>query len=141
MGFKVKVRFQSIDRLAQSLGSMPDAIARAARAMGQETLQLIDEGFAKGQSPDGAPWAAKKRPDGRRVLHGASGRLRGGNRLIPLRRGFIVRNQTPYASFHMTGTGRHVARPFYPSRGRVPSTWRPRWVRIIKRELLRGMFR
>ena len=139
MGFRVKIRFQAIDRLAQSMQSMPETIARAARAMGDETLKLIDEGFTKQQSPDGAAWAAKKRPDGRRILHGRTGRLKGGNRMIPLRRGFIVRNNTPYASFHMTGTSRHVARPFYPSRGRVPSTWRPRWVRVVRAELLKGL--
>ena len=141
MGFRVKIRFQGVDRLAQALGSMPNAIQNATRAMGDETLRLIEEGFAKQQSPDGASWAPKKRPDGRSILVGRTRRLRSGNRLVPLRRGFIIRNNTPYASFHMTGTTRHVARPFYPTRGRIPSTWRRRWIRIIKRELLKGMFR
>ncbi len=138
MGFRVKVNFEGIEKLASSLDAMPNTIQRAALAAGQETVALVEETFADQKAPGGAAWAPKVRPDGRPILV-RGGRLSRSFRLIPLRRGFIVRTGVQYASFHMTGTRRMVSRPFFPRRGRVPGEWRQRWVRVVTRELLRGI--
>lgn len=138
MGFKVKVKFDSVDQLAQRLDAMPGAIQRAAVAAGRETIALIDESFSSETAPNGAPWASRVRNGGHPILTKTS-RLRGSFRLIPIRRGFIVRTRVQYSSFHMSGTSRMVARPFMPKRGRIPSKWRRRWVRVVTRELLRGI--
>lgn len=138
MGFKVKVKFGGIDDLARRLDAMPNAIQRAGVMAGRETISLIEESFSSETAPDGAPWAPRVRNGGHPILT-KTARLRGSFRLIPLRRGFIVRTRVQYSSFHMSGTSRMVARPFMPKRGRLPAKWRRRLTRVIIRELMKGI--
>ena len=70
--------FAPLARLVQRLDHPDSVLVSVSKVMAEETLDLIDEGFDEERDPYGKPWAPKQKPDGRKVLHGPSGRLKSG---------------------------------------------------------------
>lgn len=72
-----------------------------SQALAETMITLIGEGFNDERDPYGRSWAPKKRPDGRKVLHGKTGRLRNGWHVVSARRrGFSVAPSVPYGAYH-----------------------------------------
>jgi hypothetical protein len=70
-------------------------------AMAEEIINLIKEGFVVERDPYGVPWKPKKKPDGRKVLSGETGRLKTGWHPVRLDKGgFTVAPSVDYAAPH-----------------------------------------
>lgn len=69
--------FHTLDQWERSLGELasPKLAFEVADAMADATLGLVAEEFANERDPYGKAWAPKKRPDGRMILRGKTGRL------------------------------------------------------------------
>lgn len=97
-----------------------------SRAMAKATLKLIDQGFQGEKDPYGTRWKKKKKPDGRKTLHGPTGRLRRGWKARGVsRRGFTVAPSVSYAAPHQAPRrGRRPRRMMVPDGRRgVPGSW------------------
>jgi len=130
--FSKLVRWSAI---AKSGGRVLEA---ASHGMGTSTLALIDEGFDKEQDPYGQRWAPKKRPDGRRVLQGPTGRLRRWRLYRVDRHGYMAGPIVDYAAPHqMPLRGRRPRRMMIPTTERgIPMRWRV----VLARAALRAMY-
>jgi hypothetical protein len=104
-------------------------------AMAETVIGLVQEGFVQERDPYGKPWAPKKKPDGRKVLSGETGRLKTGwHPQLVTRRDFIVAPSVEYAAPHQApkrggakGKGRlpRPRRRMVPSSDRgMPAAWR-----------------
>lgn len=82
-----------------------------SKALAEVAITLIGEGFERERDPYGRKWAAKKKPDGRKILHGETSRLRTGWHVVSARRrGFHVAPSVDYAAHHQAP--RFNRRPF-----------------------------
>lgn len=95
--------------------SGPGPVSQISRAMGDEAMKLVEQGFRTQKDPYGQKWSphspATKRRSRSRILT-RSGRLRSGFVLRSSASGFSISNATPYASVHQTGAD-------YVAKGRV----------------------
>jgi len=70
-------------------------------ALAETMITLIGEGFERERDPYGRAWAKKKKPDGRKILHGETSRLRTGWHVVSARRrGSHVAPSVAYAAHH-----------------------------------------
>jgi phage gpG-like protein len=77
-----------------------------SKAIADEGLSLVQQGFAEQRNPYGFPWQAKKFDDGRRILRGASGKLeRSFVRLYAGPDAAIIGSKAREAVFAQSGTG------------------------------------
>jgi len=119
------------------------------KRMADEVLELIDEGFENQKDPYGNPWAPKKKPDGRRILHGRTLKLRTRWHTVPVAYNkFIAQPGVDYAAPHQAPRfNRRPRRAMVPfARRKLPVKWRARLMRAaifgfvaIIRERLRGL--
>lgn len=67
----------ALTRFGETVGKLggSGAMTALSRELGDESLKLVAQGFAKEQDPYALPWFRKSYPDGRKVLQGESGRL------------------------------------------------------------------
>jgi Phage virion morphogenesis family len=73
------VRFSlHVNAWAARLKATPAVLNAVAREIATELLNLTYERFKRQTDPYGKRWLPKKRPDGRGVLHGPTGRLKNG---------------------------------------------------------------
>lgn len=79
------------------------AMTALSRELGDESLKLIAEGFAKERDPYGLPWA-RKYPDGRKVLDGSTHRLA---------RSFAIKSSGPWGVI----VGSNLSRSRFPQSG------------------------
>jgi len=115
---------RSVDDLGSS-GSISDA----SKALAGEALSLTDQAFERERAPNGAKWAPKKRPDGRKVGQGKTGRLRDSYRLKHSSRfGFTIGSDANYRRWFHGGKKGQRPRPLSPG-NRIP----PRWDRAFDR--------
>jgi hypothetical protein len=129
--------FQKLDRWVKEIGKLdsPKLRFQVADEMADATLGLVAQEFSQERDPYGKPWAPKKRPDGRMILRGKSGRL------IQFRKGTISPNGfrcdmgAPYGTFHQKGTRRMKARMMLPKNGKLP----PRWAAVYREIYVRAM--
>lgn len=96
-----------------------------SQALAECMITLIKEGFERERDPYGRRWARKQKPDGRKILHGESTRLRNGWHVrTARRRGFQVSPSVDYAGHHQaprTGQGgRFNGGQLRPTRMQVP---------------------
>jgi hypothetical protein len=105
-------------------------VSRVSEEMSRAALGFINEEFESGRSPTGSPWAPKKRPDGRRVGHGKTGKLARYRIKNATARGFTVHNPSaPYRGYFHGGTRRMVARQISPG-STLPRRWESAFQRI-----------
>ena len=87
--------------------------------------QMVKRQFATQQDPYGKRWKRKKVPDGRPVLTGETRQLRRNISSRTTTSGFRIHANTPYASFHQSGTGRMPQRKIFPvSSDGLPRKWK-----------------
>jgi hypothetical protein len=121
----------------EAILSNPAAILEAAsKAIGEECIGLIKDGFRNERDPYGRRWAPKQRPDGRKVLSGKTGRLKIGWKLTTVNRHEVrVTPSVSYAEPHQNprrGPDGNLKRP---KRMMVPDAARgipPAWKREIR---------
>ncbi len=96
-----------------------------SKVAAEVSLTLIGEGFEDERDPYGEKWAEKKQPDGRKVLHGETTRLRNGWHVVGSdASGFEVAPSVDYAGYHQSGTSRMVPRKMVPDASRgLPKEW------------------
>lgn len=99
------------------------------KALGAETKRLIQRQFVTERDPYGNRWQKKERKDGRKTLTGPTGRLQRRVKVSPVK--LIVSFNTPYASFHQSGTSRMPQRLLFPDAG-LPRTWKRAFGKIAK---------
>lgn len=90
-----------------------------SRAIGNEAVFLVQNGFNTGTDPYGQQWATKVFRDGNRPLTGPTGKLRDGWRLVYAGQdAAIIANAVPYARFQ-SGTGIYgpTGQPIVPKHG------------------------
>lgn len=119
MAVKVSGDFaQKMDRWAQLLESSSVIVRHTSQVQAEVALTLIGEGFDRETDPYGRRWEPKKKPDGRKTLHGETTRLRNGWHITRSSMGgWQVDPSVEYAVFHQEPIGN--ARP---TRRMVPST-------------------
>jgi hypothetical protein len=114
------------------------ALGRISQTMAAETLKLIQVGFNTETDPYEKRWAPKKRPDGRKVLRGKTGRLRRGWHFRRVTaRGYDIFPSVDYATPHQEPRDkRRPARRMVPSKALgVPR----RWTRALTRSAVAAM--
>ena len=113
-------------------------ITSVRKELAEETLKLIDEGFDSQRDPYGNAWAPKKRPDGRKILHGPTGRLRRGWRVKAVANArYTVLPSVDYAAPHQAPRrGRRPRRRMVPGGRRgLPPKWKARFKRVATRAM------
>lgn len=127
MSFKVSGDFaKKLDRWAELLESSKVIVKHASQAQAEVALTLIGEGFASEQDPYGKRWAPKKKPDGRKVLHGDTTRLRNGWHVAKSGMGgWQVDPGVEYAAYHQEprGNSRPQRRMVPDSARGLPREW------------------
>ncbi len=74
--------------------------------LGDESIKLIEKGFALEQDPYGIPWFRKHYPDGRKTLQGATGKLAKSFKVRYVGPdGVIVASSLKRSNFQQSGTG------------------------------------
>lgn len=96
-----------------------------SQALAECMITLIKQGFERERDPYGRRWARKQKPDGRKVLHGETTRMRNGWHVVSARRrGWHVAPSVEYAAPHQaprTGRGgRFNGGQLRPTRMMVP---------------------
>ena len=135
--------FHTLDRWTRALGELASDKLRfeVADEMADATLGFVAQEFAEQRDPFGKPWKPKKRPDGRKILRGKTGRLIQFRKGSVNQSGYRVDAGADYFSFHQRGTKRMVARKMLPTGRRLPPRWQSEFRGIyIKRcmHALRG---
>jgi hypothetical protein len=123
--------FHVLEQWARSLDNLgsSSSLTDASRSLANEALKLTDQSFEQERSPTGARWAPKKRPDGRKIGQGKTGRLRDTYRLKSASRfGFAIGSDVEYKRWFHGGKKGQRPRPLTPG-NRVP----PRWDRAFDR--------
>ena len=97
------------------------ALTELNRALAEQYVDLIREGFSNEQDPSGKAWAPLKRRSGK-ILQD-TGRLRSGFAVKAVTaRGFSVTASVSYSTYHQSGTSRMPARQMVPE-GELPPAW------------------
>lgn len=92
---------KKLDDWAKLMRSGETLVEMQSEALAETMITLIGEGFNRERDPYGRKWAKKKKPDGRKVLHGETSRLRNGWHVVRgRRRGFSVAPSVDYAAPH-----------------------------------------
>ncbi len=112
-------------RWAELLESSKLIVSTMSKVAAEVSLTLIGEGFENETDPYGEKWASKKTPDGRKVLHGETTRLRNGWHVTGSdASGFEVAPSVDYAGYHQSGTSKMVPRKMVPDASRgLPKEW------------------
>jgi hypothetical protein len=122
--------FSAFDRWAKRIHSLASdtSLRQASAKLANTAVQLIDDGFDRQQSPTGARWAPKKKPDGRRVGQGRTGNLRRQRRIAYGPGGFKIGSPkaSAYGRFFHGGKRGQEARPIHPG-SRIPPAWERRF--------------
>lgn len=125
--------FDILDDWIDLLESAGDEVmVHVQEVQADEFLALIDEGFQKERDPYGRRWRRKQRYDGRKVLHGPTGRLRSGWDIVRADRdGFVVGPSVDYAIFHQDPRGgSRPQRAMVPDGRGLPRKWEQRLRRV-----------
>lgn len=102
-----------------------ELLAAVQARLAKRTLGLIAKGFRNEQNPYGEAWAPKKRPDGRKILHGKTGQLRRFRALQVAPRLFVVVPGADYAAVHQAPQRGQTQRMMVPTVERgLPDEWK-----------------
>ena len=115
------------------------ALARASKKSAAQLLKFTKQTFKEQKDPHGTPWKKKKRPDGRKILHGPTGELR---RLWKVeeatREKWSVAAGAPHYKFHQDGTKHIPRRAMTPWRG-LPKRYSDAFEAIYVTELSKAL--
>jgi phage gpG-like protein len=139
MSFKFTGDFASLKRFQKRVEESPQVLQVISANMAEEAIDLIKQGFREQADPDGNAWKPKKKDDGRAILTGKTGRLKGGWKPRSVtRKGFRVSPSVTYGAPHQSGTKHMVARKMVPGKG-LPLKWRKAFVETAQ-EILEEYF-
>lgn len=131
--------FKKLEALEEKLDYAASDNARTElyHKVGEKALALVQDGFHKETDPYGSNWAAKKYQNGRKILVD-SGTLQSSFEMESSPEGFTIRNDTPYAGYHQSGTDRMVARKMIPDEGSLGDWEEP--LREVMQEFFESNF-
>jgi hypothetical protein len=115
--------FVTLKRWEKRLGQLASGtfMLEVSRDQAQAAVVLVEKGFDKQADPFNNPWPRKKEPDGRKVLHGKTGKLRKSFRLgLTNSSGWSIKSNDPKSKFHQKGTATYAGRPPYIIRPKKP---------------------
>lgn len=124
--------FDKVAHWAAQIGSLASgaSLSEVSAEMAKATAGFIGEQFATGRDPFGNPWAPKKKPDGRPVGTGKTGRLKKYRVRFASASGFEVYNpNADYRRWFHGGRRVQTPRPISPG-NRVPARWDAAYQRI-----------
>jgi phage gpG-like protein len=115
--------FAGLQAIAGKLAAMPEHLPALAKAIGDEAIDLVKQGFADRTDPYGAQWADKA--DGSACfLVGPTGNLKDGWHTKEISASQVVIGPAVYyGAFHQGGTRKMKARKMVPDDGNIPATW------------------
>lgn len=117
----IRGNFNALRNLSTALKALPAKLRlEAGKALGQEAMKQIADGFREERDPYERPWEPLKKRRGR-ILRD-TGRLRNSFFVRPMLLGFAVTSNVRYARFHQQGTRRMPRRMMMPS-GRLGPIW------------------
>jgi phage gpG-like protein len=97
----VKGDFGTLSDWEQLFRNANTLVETQSEELAEQMIELVKDGFDNVTDPYGRKWDRKKRPDGRPVLTGATGRLRAGWHIVSARRrGFHIAPSVEYAAYH-----------------------------------------
>lgn len=158
--------FRKMDIFKRKLGKLDPHLETLSALLGEETIELIKEGFDEERDPDGRPWKPLVLRKGR-ILSDTGG-LRGSWHRKSTKAGFRVHSGKQYAVYQHGGTGiygprgkriypirakalklgkygyaKSVAgipqRKMVPDNGRLPRSWEHRY-QVIANLVLKKVF-
>lgn len=106
----------AIEGWIQAAQKAPDLLDDIAVEVAEEMLNFVRERFRTATDPYGKRWKKKKRPDGRKPLHGPTGRLKAWRVAEANARRIVIRPTVDYAVYHQSAAPRRVI----PRRMMVP---------------------
>ena len=125
-----------LDDLERALSNPGAILAAASSSLAEECIGLIKDGFRTETDPYGRKWAPKQRPDGRKVLSGKTGRLKGGWKVSKQDQHEVaVTPSVDYAEHHQNPRRNAQGRLKRPKRMMVPEYERGlplRWKRQLR---------
>lgn len=111
MSLTIKGDFAALTEIGDKLRGPRQLLQQCSKAMAEETVDLVKEGFRTETDPYGDPWAPKARDDGRKVLSGKTSRLKTGWKVETTTDGFYdVSASVEYAEYHQSPRKRTVRR-------------------------------
>ena len=115
--------FAGLQAIAAKLAAMPEHLPEMAKAIGEEAIDLVKQGFADRTDPYGAQWADKA--DGSACfLVGPTSNLKSGWHTKEVSAGEVtIGPSVYYGAFHQGGTRKMVARKMVPDDGAIPAQW------------------
>lgn len=132
--------FRKLAEFTRRVETLPKIREEASKRMANETLRFIKQQIARGEDPYGGKLAPKKKPDGRKVLHGKTGKLRRFRVEAYGPNGFRVGTNANYFKYHQRGTRHMVRRQMTVGKGEpLPKKWLAAY-RTISLNLFRKHF-
>lgn len=135
--------FGKLNQLVYDLGGPRTKrfLTETAKALSEEGLKLVQEGFQTGTDPSGRPWPRKKKKgaSGRSLIE--MGNLKDSWHARHTYEQAEVYSTAPYAGFLHRGTQYIKPHKMIPTGGRLPLRWKARLAPIFfakMRDLLRG---
>lgn len=115
--------FTKLDEWTEKLREMggEPALLKLNRGLADETIRLIDRGFATRSDPYGKAWAQHVIPTGGQILERTGGLRAAFIRSGVTASGFKVKNRKPYFAFMQKGTGIYgkSGTPIVPNKARA----------------------
>ncbi len=108
--------YHTLGKWESSFGALAKSgfLRHMSQVLADESLRLVDAGFAGQRNPYGEPWAPKKQPNGKPILIGKTRKLSKYRRQRVSSSGFTIGTKAPHAVFHQWGTATYRGRPKYP---------------------------
>jgi len=141
MSFRFTGDFAKLKHFQKKVQQSPQVLQVISENLAEEAIDLVKQGFRDQADPDGNAWKPKKKDDGRAILTGKTGRLKGGwHRRGVTRKGFRIGPSVTYAAPHQSGVPKRglVARKMVPGK-RLPLKWRKAFVETAQ-EILEAHF-
>ena len=124
---------RELAKFADRVRTLPKIQDEISKQISKRMLQLVRSGFRRETDPYGRPWKAKVKSDGRKVLHGPTGKLRQFKVTQANRHGVKLRAGADYYKY-LQGK-RHML----PVDGKMPREW-TRSFRAIAQKVFRKHF-
>lgn len=123
MAVTLKGDFAELKTITERIAAVDSLMRSASKAMAEESIDLIKEGFRTETDPYGKRWKPKLAADGRKTLSGKTSRLKGGFRQSMVSAsGFeISAASVEYADYHQDPRKGANGRLKRPRRMMVPS--------------------
>jgi phage gpG-like protein len=133
--------FQKLSQWSKKFAEIgkPSTRFGIAGEMADAHLKAISRQFERERNPYGIRWRKKQKADGRKTLHGPTGKLRRFRKITVNQYGYRVGSDAPYLKYHQSGTSRMVARKVIPDEQRIPVELSREFRRIYVKRMRRAL--